>query len=243
MRRLDLDTPMGTKEAVLPDSLLERFYSTSLDVLCSLDQDWRFEHINPACLEMWGFLPEELIGVDLLDLIHPDDRGRTKIALRRIVDGLPTRNLENRVIHREGQTVPSLWSAVWSPSDQTMCCVARDMTERKEMEAQRALAQGELENFKRALDEHSIVAVTDARGRITYVNEKFCQISQYSRGELLGQDHRIINSGYHPKEFIHNLWKTILAGKVWHGEIRNKAKDGSFYWVETTIVPFLDEHG
>lgn len=118
-----------------------------------------------------------------------------------------------------------------------------DITLRINHEKEIAERIKDVSDYKFALDEAGIVAFTDKKGIIKYVNEKFCQISKYSREELIGQDHRIVNSGYHSKEFMRNLWATISSGKVWKGEIKNLAKDGTPYWVDTRIVPFLDDDG
>ena len=105
------------------------------------------------------------------------------------------------------------------------------------------LSAQDFAHLKSAIDEAAIVAITDNRGIITYVNQKFCAISKYSREELIGKTHRVIKSDYHPSEFFEHMWATITKGEVWEGELKNRAKDGSHYWVHTTIVPFMDEAG
>jgi diguanylate cyclase (GGDEF)-like protein/PAS domain S-box-containing protein len=114
---------------------------------------------------------------------------------------------------------------------------------RDELELRVAERTAELQQQKDAMDQHAIVSITDADGRIIYANEKFIQISGYDHAELLGQNHRLLNSGCHPKSFFAEMWDTISHGHTWHGHICNRSKHGTHYWVASTIVPFLDQEG
>jgi PAS domain S-box-containing protein len=186
-----------------------------------------------------------------------------------IVNGEPGRNLEmaQSIGHfeDEGWRVCKDGSVFWANVVFTalkdtngnllgFCKVISNLTRRrrleeavknlnKELEEQLKISQSEILDYKHAIDEAAIVAITDQKGIITYVNDNFCKISKYSKDELVGQDHRIINSGYHSKEFIRHLWTTVASGEIWRGELKNKAKDGTTYWVDTTIVPFLNKKG
>lgn len=118
-----------------------------------------------------------------------------------------------------------------------------DITEQWHMQQRLSESVAQVSDLKTALDAHAIVAVTDTQGVILSVNDKFCAISKYTREELIGNTHRVINSKYHPSSYFKNMWRTIKAGDVWSGEICNRAKDGQLYWVNTTIVPFCDFTG
>lgn len=118
-----------------------------------------------------------------------------------------------------------------------------DLTEALSNERALEKFNQKLRNLIQALDASSLVSVTDAQGIIIFVNDHFCEVSEYSREELLGQNHRIINAGFHPREFMRDLWQTIKGGKIWRGEIKNRKKMGGDYWVQSTIIPFLDRNG
>ena len=224
--------------------------------------DRTFLYVNDAFCKLLGFNREEVLGkrsTDLNMVTKEDQEKRVKI----IEELGGAKGVEIKVRKSNGELIDVINSFELIEIDNQQCWVSAfvDISAQKEAEEKikginaelekrvtertKALQKSikELSDYKYALDESSIIAITDQTGIIKYVNQNFCKISKYSAEELLFKDHRIINSGYHPKEYIRNLWVTIANGKIWRGELKNKAKDGTYYWVDTTIVPFLNETG
>lgn len=182
-----------------------------------------------------------------LNALHPDDYELARDSIEKGFDKFEEGSYEARIIKPNGieRYIYNEWKFEFDTNKKPIRIfgILIDITERKmaELALQKTIAK--LSAFQFALDESVIVAITDEKGIIKHVNKNFRKISKYSKAELIGQDHRIVSSGYHSKKFIAKLWQTINNGKIWQGEIKNKAKDGTLYWVDTTIVPFLDEKG
>jgi PAS domain S-box-containing protein len=221
---------------------LRDFVDNAVVGLHWVDQNGIILWANQAELDMLGYSSSEYIGHSIAEF-HVDVDLIADI-LQRLLSDLPIQNYEAQLRCKDGSicdvSIDSNTSRKNGEFSHTRC-FTRDISDRKRSDVTLQNTLKSLEFQKYALDRSAIVAVTDRAGTILSANEQFCRISQYSAAELIGQNHRIINSGYHPPEFFQDLWRTIASGQVWRGEICNRAKDGSLYWVATTIVPFLDE--
>jgi PAS domain S-box-containing protein len=221
------------------EELADLFHSSSVG-LHILGADGTILIANKTEMEFLGRDPEEYIGQNIA-AFHIESATCAEM-LRRLSNLETLQNFPVRLRHKDGSVRHALIDAKARLKDGCFLhalCFTRDVTERTWADDQMLAYQREVSHLKATLHEHAIVTITDPQGRITYVNDNMCAVSKYSREELVGQDHRIMNSGYHSREFMKELWETISRGKVWKGEIRNRAKDGSFFWVDTTIVPFL----
>lgn len=210
-------------------------------VLCDAEgkpRDLKYVAVNPAFVRHIGLSPSQVLGRTVREVFPACEEVWFSRLGKVALTGRPDTFVDFFSPVGKWFQVSAFQSA---PGE--VAVTFMDVTQEHESADRIEAATKEVSDIKAALDEHAIVAVTDAAGKITYVNEKFCSISGYRRSELLGQDHRILNSQHHPKDFFGELWRRIATGKVWHGEIRNRAKNGSYYWVDTTICPILGPDG
>jgi PAS domain S-box-containing protein len=218
----------------------------------SVDVNGVITFINLVAQELSGWKEEKWIGQVIDDIFEiRNEEGESKVT-NTLVDVMQ----EDKVLWLGGHTVlkredgskidiDGSGAPIHNQDRRIIGSVLlfRDISEEKKVQVELQTSLKEINDYRHALDESSIVAITNQKGVISYVNDNFCKISKFSRDELIGQDHRVINSGHHSKEFFRELWTAIANGKIWKGEIKNRSKDATLYWVDTTIVPFLNEEG
>lgn len=219
-------------ETVQNKNQIDDIFSASLDLICIANTDGYFKRVNPSFKNILGYTEKELLSEKFLNFIHPDDVEATMKVVENLAKGVLLLNFENRYRCKSGEYRLISWHC--QPNTQTgdLFAIGRDITETRKTE----------EGFKQvltALNETAIVAYTDAAGTITEVNDNFCKISGYSKEELIGKNHRILNSKTHKNEFFAKMWKTISSGQSWTGDIQNRRKNGELYWVRTVITPLI----
>lgn len=211
-----------------------------------LDESLRLRYANPTLIRSLDRHPETVLGQAVSDLLLPEVDLKITPHLLNALQGARS-DLDLQYQRPDGSDAYA--SCLIVPERQVsgreagVLAIFTDTSERERNRKKLLDSLREIAEIKAALDAHAIVAITDARGVITQVNDKFCAISQYARSELIGCTHSLINSGHHPHEFFQDLWRTIRHGEVWSGEICNRAKDGSLYWVQSTIMPLMGKDG
>lgn len=211
-----------------------------------LDRNLCLVYANPALVFNLALPEHDLRGALFTELLSGELAQRIQLRLAQALAGdfvefdLTLTNQRGEQVNAAASVVPEFAEG---GAVSGLLFIVADTTERERTHRQLLESTREIGELKSALDAHAIVAVNDARGILTRVNDKFCSISQYPRSELIGQTHHIVNSGYHPSSFFSALWHTVTRGQVWNGEICNRAKDGSLYWVYATIVPFIGKEG
>lgn len=232
--RFELDQPIPTR--LNPNKQIDLFYKYAYLAEC-----------NDVMAKMYGYKKaSEIVGARLNDFLIRSDPANVEYLTAFITSGYSLNNVESHETDKDGKAkyfLNNLVGVLENNHIHRAWGTQRDITKLKETELHLERTLKDFEQIKYALDQSAIVAITDRKGRIEYANDRFIEISKYNRSDLIGKTHRIINSQYHPRDFFRSIWKTIGSGKVWHGEIKNRTKDGKYYWVDTTITPLLGHDG
>ena len=226
---------------------LAAIVESSSDAIIGMGAEGVITSWNPAASRVFGYEAGEIVGRPMSTIIPEERMGEAAHLLERLKNEQPIEPMETIRLHKDGHLIDVALTISGIRSNYGpmvgAAVIARDITERKKAEQALRFANQREREIMFALNQHAIVSITDTQGTITFGNDKFCAVSQYSREELVGQNHRIVNSGYHSPEFWQSMWATVGRGETWRGTVCNRAKGGSLYWVEATIVPFLDETG
>jgi two-component system, NtrC family, sensor kinase len=221
---------------VVKDTSYKRFFELSVDILCIVNLQGIIVEVNDACVRVLGLPKSQLVGRPLFELIHPSDVVETKKIIKKLSEGELVFNFINRYRHINGCYLTFSWSGQYDAESKFIYAVARNITEERNQAYK-------LTQIEKMLEAETILVETDRQGIIHRANDKFCQISGYSKEELIGKTHKLINSGYHPREFFTSMWQTISNKKVWSGIIKNRKKNGDYYYVQTIITPIIDHEG
>lgn len=210
------------------------FFNLSSDMLCIIDIKKRLLEVNTTFRNTSGF-GQEILSTCFLEYIHPDDFKSTTNILNKICTEQKNTSFECRFKCKNSTYLTFSWNVVFNNEKEYFYLAAQNITKQINI-------TNELNQFKSAFYNNTIYTETDIKGNITAVNQKFCDITGYTENELIGENHRLINSGAHPKEFFTTLWKTISSGTVWSGVIQNKKKNGDPYYVQSILIPVLDHN-
>jgi PAS domain S-box-containing protein len=234
------------KEARASEERFRLLVATVQDyAIYGLDLEGKVTSWNEGAERITGYRADEIIGMHF-SRFYPEDEVSNNLPQRQLAMTTAESSIET-----QGWRIKRDGSRFWARSSLTsirnadgalmgFSSIIQDLTRQKQMEDSLHASLDELTNVRKAIDAAANVAITDSNGVITYVNDAFCAMSGYSREELIGQTHRVVNSDYHPPEFFQALWETIGTGRIWKGELRNRTKTGQIYWADTTIYPFLN---
>ena len=211
-------------------SEVEQFFNVSLDLLCIADFSGKFTKINPAFVKVLGHTEDELLSKSFLEFVHPDDVVSTLKEMDNLKLGKKTIHFENRYRCQDGSYRVLNWATSPDLKTEKLYAVAKDVTEIRQKEL-------DLKTIVEAIDQSAMIVTTDGNGDVLSVNKNFSLVSGFSKEDIIGKNHRLLNSGQQPREFFSHLWQTILKGRVWSGEIQNRAKDGTSFFVQTVIAP------